>query len=125
MINDGFRDFSIEVVGKIKRRWELRDGETVLFSASKKFGLKRIVKIEADGQVYTLFRQPGSDAMILEGPSTSACYQRVHFMTRRQKITGQWADDRLVIFGFWFVAYYDQIDSVIGEVISVMVEMAP
>ena len=55
---------------------------------------------------------------ILEGPSTSDCYRHIHPFTKRQKITGQWSDDCLVIFGFWFVAYYEQIDTVIGEIVG-------
>ena len=87
-------------------------------SATRKLGLKRVVKITKGGDVYTLSRKADSEAKILEGPSTSASYQHIHPFTKRQKITGQWSDDCLVIFGFWFVAYYEQIDSVIGDIVG-------
>jgi len=115
-INDGHQDYSVEVGGRIKRRWELRNRDAVVITANKKIGFKRVVKLEADGKVYTLSRKSGSDAMVLDGPGTSVYYKRIHFLTRRQRITGQWSDDRLVIFGFWFVVYYDQLDSAFGEI---------
>lgn len=117
-INDGHKDYSIVLAGKIKRKWKLMDGDTVVCSATRKLGLKRVVKITKGGDVYTLSRKADSEAKILEGPSTSACYQHIHPFTKRQKITGQWSDDCLVIFGFWFVAYYEQIDTVIGEIVG-------
>ena len=118
MINDGYKDYSIELAGKIKKRWELKDGERVALSATKSFGFKRVVKIKKGEDIYTLSRKPNSESIILEGPSNSVCYQRTHPLTKRHRITGQWSDDSLVIFGFWFVAYFDQIDSGLGEVVG-------
>lgn len=117
-INDGYKDYSVELAGKIKRRWELRDENRVVLSASKSLGLKRVIKIKKGAEVYTLLREPGGSCMTLEGRSNSACYKPLHPLTKRHRITGQWSDDCLVIFGFWFVAYYEQIDAGLAVVIS-------
>ena len=123
-INDGIKDYSIELAGKINRRWELTDAEAVVLTATKKLGFKRVVKFKAGKTIYTLSRKQGSDAMILEGDLTSACFQRIHPFTRRHKITGEWSSDCLVIFAFWFVAYYDQIDTAIAEIVNGAIELA-